>query len=211
MTPSRSTQSPSAIGLTSREILRLGGLSPLGLGLSALLAGQSKAAPGSRSRPKAKSCLLVFMEGGPSHIDLWDMKPDAPAEVRGEFQSIETTLPGVRICEHLPQFAKHMHRLALVRSMTHSITDHNAGTYYSLTGQYPVDGSKLVVADSPKNFPPFGAVLAKLRPSGGPLPDFVHVAEVMSNNSVDIAGQSAGFLGAKYDPFVIRCSDRIRC
>src|SRR5690242_9320620 len=95
-----------------------------------------------------------------------------------------------------------MHRLALVRSMRHSITDHNAGTYLSLTGHSPLDGGKLIVANSPRNFPPYGAVLAKLRPSSGKLPDFVHVPEYQSNNGVDIAGQSAGFLGAGFDPLI---------
>ena len=88
-----------------------------------------------------------------------------------------------------------MHHLALVRSVTHTIGDHNAGTYYALTGRYPVEGGKLVLADGPNNFPPYGAVLAKLRPGGTALPDFVHVPEFMSNLGVDIPGQSAGFLG----------------
>lgn len=187
---------------TRREWLRVGGLAPLGLSLASLLAGEAQAQGHTRKRRPARSCLLVFMEGGPSHIDLWDMKPDAPAEVRGEFQPIATSVPGLHVCEHLPLLAKQMHHVALVRSLTHSINDHNAGAYYTLTGRSPVDGSRLIIADSPKNFPPYGAVLAKLRPTGGALPDFVHVPEIMSNNSVDIAGQSAGFLGASFDPLV---------
>lgn len=193
----------SASVLTRREMLRVGGLAPLGLGLSQFLAAQSAAAPTrSTRRRRAKSCLLIFLEGGPSHLDLWDMKPDAPAEVRGIFQSIATTAPGIRVCEHLPLLSQQMHRLALVRSVHHGITDHNAGSYYALTGRHPVDGSRLIVSDGPKNFPPYGAVLAMLRPSGRPLPDFVHIPEIMSNNNFDIPGESAGFLGAAYDPFV---------
>jgi hypothetical protein len=130
------------------------------------------------------------------------MKPLAPAEVRGEFRPIRTTVPGIQVCEHLPLFSQHMHRLALVRSMTHSITDHNAGTYYHLTGRSPVDGNRLIVANSPSNFPPYGAVLAKLRPTGRALPDFVHIPECQNNNNADIAGQSAGFFGAAFDPLV---------
>ncbi len=189
-------------GITRREVLRLGGLAPVGLALPELLAREARAADRPAPKTSAKSCLLVFMEGGPSHLDLWDLKPSAPAEVRGEFRPIATTVPGLHVCEHLPLLARQMHRLALVRSMTHGITDHNAGTYYSLTGRHPVDGSRLIVADAAKNFPPYGAVLAKLRPGGGPLPDFVHIPEYQSNLGVDIAGQSAGFLGAAYDPFV---------
>jgi len=142
------------------------------------------------------------MEGGPSHIDMWDMKPDAPVEVRGELRPITTTVPGLQVCELLPLLSRQMHHLALVRSVHHSITDHNAGTYYMLTGRYPLDGSRLIVANAPKNFPPFGAVLAKLRPTGQALPDFVHIPEYQSNNGVDIAGQSSGFLGAAYDPLI---------
>src|SRR3954451_5165597 len=177
-----------------REWLTLGALAPLGLALPRLLAATAR-------RP-ARSCLLIFMEGGPSHIDLWDMKPDAPAEVRGEFKPISTRLSGLQVCDHLPLFAKQAHRLTFVRSMRHDVTDHNAGTYYHLTGRYPKDGGKLIVANSPKNFPPYGAVLAKLRPSGGKLPDFVHVPEYQSNNGHDIGGQSSGFFGAAFDPFV---------
>jgi hypothetical protein len=192
-------------GITRRELLRLGGLALTGLSLPELLARETQAAA-QASRPKgrarAKSCIVFFLEGGPSHIDLWDMKPQAPAEVRGEFKPIATTVPGLQVCEHLPMLSKQMHRLALVRSVTHSITDHNAGTYYSLTGRYPVDGSRLITADSPKNFPPYGAVLAKLRPSGRALPDFVHLPEYMSNLGVDIAGQGAGFLGGAFEPLV---------
>jgi hypothetical protein len=183
-------------GVTRREWLYLGGLAASGLTLPRLLAA------GRPAKARAKSCLLIFMEGGPSHIDLWDMKPDAPAEVRGEFKPVRTTVPGVHVCEHLPRFARQMHHVAQVRSMRHSVTDHNAGTYYSLTGRYPFEGARMIVGNSPTNFPPFGAVLAKLRPTGGPLPDFVHIPEYQSNNGHDIAGQSAGFLGAAFDPFV---------
>ncbi len=190
--------SPLRPGLSRREVLGLGALAPVGLSLPRLLAGEAVAA----GRSKAKSCLVLFLEGGASHIDLWDMKPHAPAEVRGEFKPISTTVPGLNVCDQLPMLARQMHHLSLVRSATHGITDHNAGTYYHLTGRSPVDGSKLIVADGPTNFPPYGAVLAKLQPSGKPLPDFVHLPEFQSNLGVDIAGQSAGFLGAAYDPLV---------
>ena len=195
---------PCREGFHRREMLRLGGLSLVGLTLPALLAREARASHPRRTtvRGRAKSCVLVFMEGGPSHIDLWDMKPQAPAEIRGEFRPIATSVPGLQICEHLPRLARQMHHLALVRSVTHGITDHNAGTYYTLTGRYPVDGSRLIVADRPANFPPFGAVCAKLRPTSQALPAFVHLPELMSNNGVNIAGQSAGFLGAAFDPFV---------
>src|SRR6187549_1980116 len=117
------------IGIRGNRARLCGGLAPAGLMLPGLLANEANA-PAARAR--AKSCLIVFLEGGPSHIDLWDMKPDAPAEVRGEFKPVRTRVPGLHVCDHLPRLAKQMHHVALVRSMRHSITDHNAGTYYSL-------------------------------------------------------------------------------
>ena len=92
--------------------------------------------------------------------------------------------------------ARQAHHLALVRSVHHAIGDHNAGAYYALTGRYPVDGGRLIAGRGPTNFPPFGAVLAKLRPTGRPLPDFVHLPDWMRNNGVVLPGQEAGFLGA---------------
>lgn len=200
MLPLTGASAPSTLPLHRRELLRVGGLSLVGLGLPQLLAREARAP--LASRPRARSCLVIFMEGGPSHIDLFDLKPAAPAEVRGEFAPIATSATGVTICDQLPLLARQMHHLAQVRSVTHGITDHNAGTYYSLTGRYPLDGSRLIVKDGPRNFPPYGAVLAKLRPTGQALPDFVHIPELMSNLNVDIAGQSAGFLGANFDPLV---------
>lgn len=187
---------------TRRELLRLGGLAGVGLSLPRMLESEAQAKSKVSSKARAKSCVVIFMEGGPSHIDLFDMKPAAPPEVRGEFQPIATSAAGVTVCDQLPLLAKHFHRICQVRSVTHGITDHNAGTYQALTGRYPVDGSKLIVADLPANFPPYGAVLAKLRPSGRALPDFVHIPELMSNNNVNIAGQGSGFLGARYAPLV---------
>lgn len=181
--------------LTRRQMLQCGTLGPLGISAIPL-----SAAPAARRT--AKRCLLVFMDGGPSHIDLWDVKPKAPLNIRGEFQTIQTTHPELPFSELLPGLARHAHRFAVVRSVTHAINDHNAGSYYALTGRYPVESGQLVVMERPENFPPFGAVLSHLRPRGGPLPDFLHVAEKQFNNGSDLPGQSAGFLGASFEPFV---------
>jgi hypothetical protein len=193
--PSRLCSGPSR-----REFLRVGGLTAAGLGLPVLLNPRAHA--GGSTKPRAKSCLLIFMEGGPSHLELWDLKPEAPVEVRGEFKPIRSSVPGVTVGELLPLLSKEMHQFAQVRSVRHAVNDHNAGAYYMLTGKSPVEGGQLVVADSPRNFPPFGAVAARERPVAKPLPAFVHLPEFQWNNGVDIAGQSAGFLGARYDPFV---------
>jgi hypothetical protein len=127
------------------------------------------------------------------------MKPDAPAEYRGEFQPIASSLPGTPVSEHLPCLARQIHRVALIRSVHHSVVDHNAGAYYALTGRSPLKGSGLIVNDQPDNFPPFGSVLSRLRPIDRALPPFVQIPDVMSNNGYDLPGQRAGFLGGAWD------------
>ena len=183
-------------GPSRREFLRVGGLSVGGLALPALLAAERK--PTGR----AKSCLLIFMDGGPSHLEMWDLKPNAPVEIRGEFGPIKSSVPGITVGELLPQTAPLMHHFAQVRSVHHGVNDHNAGSYYMLTGRSPADGSKLVQTDSATTFPPFGAVTAKLKPAAKPIPPYVLLPEYQWNNGVDIGGQKGGFLGAACDPFV---------
>ena len=111
---------PTLTRLTRRGALQVGSLGAVGLGLPGLLASEELAA---RTSPAARSCILFYMEGGPSHIDLWDMKPEAPAEVRGKFRPIATSLPGITFCEHLDLWAPWMNRLAMIRSVTHDIND----------------------------------------------------------------------------------------
>jgi uncharacterized protein DUF1501 len=183
-------------GPSRREFLRVGGLAVGALSLPRLLAST----PSVKAR--AKSCLLIFMDGGPSHLELWDLKPDAPAEVRGEFGPIRSSVPGITVGELLPLTARRMHHLAQVRSVHHGINDHNAGSYYMLAGRSPVDGSNLIQTDSAKTFPPIGPVVAKQRPAERPVPPYVLLPEFQWNNGVDIGGQKAGFLGAGFDPFV---------
>ena len=182
-------------------MLKVGTLAWAGLSLPSLLAAKSLAANAVANRKTAKSCILLFLEGGPSHLDLWDMKPRASAEIRGEFQPIATSVPGVQVCEHLPLLSRQMHHFAQVRSVHHKVVDHNAGAYYMLTGRSPLKGSRLIVSDEAENFPPFGAVLAKLRPLHT-LPPFVHLPDVMSNNGFDLPGQRAGLLGPAFDPLL---------
>ncbi|HET6882211.1 MAG TPA: DUF1501 domain-containing protein [Pirellulales bacterium] len=184
---------------TRRQMLCWGSLATVGLSVADLLRAGASAAV---ARPAAKSCILLFLEGGPAHQDLWDMKPTAPAEVRGEFQPIDTSAAGIQVCEHLPLLARQMHHMTLVRSVHHTVVDHNAGAYYALTGRSPVKGGQLIVQDEIDNFPPFGSVVSRLRPIERRLPPFVHVPEIMSNNGYDLPGQRAGFFGAAYDPFV---------
>src|SRR3954453_17086201 len=162
-------------GRTRREFLRVGGAGLIGLTLPDLLRAAT-------ARSKAKSLILFALEGGPAHQDLWDMKPDAPEGVRGEFRPIATTVPGLSFCEHLPMLATQAHHLCLVRSVHHAIAAHNAGAYCALTGRAPIASGRLITSPSRDDFPPFGSVLAKLRPTGQALPDFVHMPDWMSNN-----------------------------
>src|SRR6266446_3573561 len=120
--------------LSRRSWLRIGGLGWLGLSLPSLLRGESA----SNAKPVAKSIILFLLHGGPSQLDIWDMKPAVPPEIRGEFKPISTSVPGMHFTEHLPRLAKCAHRFTIVRSMTHSSLFHNSATYYVTTGQAPL-------------------------------------------------------------------------
>ena len=196
--------------LSRRRLIQLGvpGMLVPSVGLSSFpteLFARSKSEP---NKP-IESCILVMYYGGPSHIDTWDMKPDAPAEIRGEFKPISTNTPGRFVCEHLPLTARIVDRLSVIRSMHHPMTNHNSAMYESLIGRLPVGGDVDVLgANRITDFPNHGAVLSYLatqgeivRKRGNPLIN-VALPHVM-HNVVDLAGQNAGFLGAKYDPFQV--------
>ncbi|MBX7074926.1 MAG: DUF1501 domain-containing protein [Pirellulales bacterium] len=187
-----------------RELLRAGGASLLGLSLADLLRGRAVAndsvAGGSFGR--AKRCILLFMWGGPAQQDTWDLKPLAPAEVRGEFQPIATRTPGIEICEHFPRLAQRSDHLAIIRSMTHNNVDHLRATHFLLTGQPPPVGG-----DFAHDWPSMGAVLARLGRGRDPLPPFVSMRPKLPNDVPRFVeeshGQFAGWLGAAYDPLSI--------
>jgi uncharacterized protein (DUF1501 family) len=181
-----------------REFLRAGALSLFGLGLPHLLAGRAGAVS---SRRRARACILLFMWGGPAQQDTWDPKPDAPAEFRGEFRPIQTTLPGLRICEHLPRLARRAHRLALIRSMTHEDVDHTSATHLLLTGRPNPRGQ---LGD---DWPNYGAVLAMLQRGHGILPANVSMMPIVENGAPRFVeqshGQGAGWLGPIFNPMRI--------
>ena len=145
-----------------REWLRIGTLG--GLGLSALPAPAATRRPASPGAGKAKSVLVVFASGGQSQIDTWDPKPDAPAEMRGAFRPVATSVPGTRFCEHLPRLARLAHKFTVVRSMAHDDLDHGSACYLSLTGQFhPRKSSN--PPPRPTDYPTLGAIVRRLRPT----------------------------------------------
>src|SRR5437016_5619688 len=194
-------------GATRREALRVGGLGALGLSWAGLL--RTRAAAGAAGRGdgfgRAKSCILVFNYGGPSHLDTWDLKPDAPAEVRGEFKPIPTRAPGVAVSEHLPRLARLAHRYAVVRSVTHRDNDHAIGAYLALTGHHHPRNDVLGIEPpaSPQDMPSLGSVVSRLRPAERPVFSYVTLGELRHLGNHDSMGQNAGCLGRVYDPFTI--------
>jgi hypothetical protein len=191
--------------LHRRDALRAGSLGLFGLGLSDLLRARmalsAEAAPPA-SFGRAKSCILLFMWGGPAHQDTWDLKPEAPVEIRGEFKPIATKVPGIQICEHFGRMAERTDKLAIVRSMTHTDVDHLTSTHFLLTGQPPPRA-----ADLRSDWPHVGAVLSRLGRGRDPLPPFVSLRPKLDNDVPRFVeqchGQGAGWLGQAFDPLSI--------
>jgi hypothetical protein len=190
-----------------REFLRAGSLGLFGIDLLPWLAARNLDAAGASTigtpAARAKSCILLFMWGGPAHQDTWDLKPEAPSDFRGEFSPISTNIPGIQICEHLPRVARHADRLAIIRSMTHDDVDHTHATHHLLTGRGVARRGQPLAED----WPSYGAVLAKLGRGSGPLPRFVSMMPEVPNGSPRFVeeshGQGAGWLGPRYDPLRI--------
>jgi len=179
-----------------RSLLKIGALSLLGA--QALPVG---AAPASRRRARAKSVIFLHQFGGPSHVDTFDMQPNTPAEIRGEYQPIPTSAPGIMICDRLPRSAGIMDKVTLIRSVQHEMKNHNSAGYYSLTGKSPpTDDQRL--RDSRELFPAFGSIVDRFAPGPEGTPTFVSYPHVISDGSIT-PGQHASFLGQAHDPFFI--------
>lgn len=194
-------------GITRREWLRVGTIVPLGLSLPQLIAARASAAKrdSDRSFGQARHCILCFLFGAPAHQDIWDLKPEAPADVRGEFKPIATSVPGIFVGEHVPLTAQQAHRLAIVRSVAHPDNTHTVAMHYMLTGHRHIQPATNP-QNQPTDFPTFGAVMQYLRPSQRPLPSSVSLnapANQVSANNHIFPGFFAGMLGAKYDPFFV--------
>lgn len=186
-----------------RSWLQSTGLSILASGLASLLGARAQAATRAA---RVKSCLVLFQAGGVSQTDTFDMKPDRPDIVRGEFQPIDSNVPGMLVCEHLPRMAKQMDKVCVVRTMHHRMLCHNPAIYSALSGR-EVGESKAVsnkTFASRDDFPHLGSVVARFGPHVDGLPGFVSLPFSLRNGPAPSPGQNAGFLGAAYDPLLIR-------
>src|SRR5438132_4792139 len=189
-----------------RQILELGGLTSLGLLLPDLLRAQARIATSANGTfGRAKSVIVLYLHGGHAQQETWDPKPAGPYPERGEFGAIATSLPGTHISELLPRSARLMHKLAVIRSLSHANANHVQASLAALTGHAhpPSEESRGDFPPSPSDFPPFGAVLDRLRPPGK-LPTWVQAGPLMRRaNGTVLHGQSPGFLGSKHSPLVI--------
>ncbi|MBI4605037.1 MAG: DUF1501 domain-containing protein [Planctomycetes bacterium] len=188
--------------LSRREVLRAGAVGLMGLSLRRLLAA-GEASRASGLEPRADSCIVIFLNGGPSHLDMWDMKPEASVEVRGEFKPIPTSAPGVQLCEHLPRLARQMHRAALVRSMRHGVNNaHALAVYTALTGHDRGDAN-VAVGASAEDHPALGSTLTLLRPPEKTAFPYVALPYKTQEGAggPPQPGFYAGIIGQGYDPF----------
>ncbi len=194
--------------LSRRQVLQAGSLSALGLGWGDLQSRLAVAHEHELSLPKkpAKACIFLFMWGGPSQLETLDMKPDAPAEVRGEFKPISTAVPGIQICEHFTQLASMTNKLAIIRSLTHDDPAHLSSGHATLTGQLaPVLKSD---ADPPsaRDSPHLGSLISKMRPNSNGLPSFVAMPWKAFHPAApggEAPGQHGGWLGSAYDGMLL--------
>lgn len=188
-----------------RDLLHVGGLSVLGLTLPDLFrlrAHTAAAAPAARN--KGNSCIFLFLFGGPSHIDLWDMKPLAPAEIRGEFQPVATCVPGIDVCEHLPRFAQTMDKLCLLRSMTHRMNVHGPACSEIFSGR-EYFGPPITDERRPEDWPSLSALTMRFGRSPLGLPASVVLPWYLQfpGQSMRIAGQTGGRMGEQYNAMLL--------
>jgi len=191
------TPQPKNGVLDRRDWLRVGALGSLGLSLPNLLRADS-----SGRAARAKSCIFIFTWGGPPQHETFDMKPNAPEDIRGEFRPIPTTVPGLQICEHLPRLASMANRFSIVRSVTHRMSQHNPAAYYALTGHAP--GRDVVQFPATRqDWPALGSMMARLRPVTQAVPAYVLLPIFSNDVGIPTPGQHSGWLSVAHDPFII--------
>ena len=173
-----------------------------GVSLPNFLQMQSATADSHSIPAKAKSCIIIYLWGGISHLESFDLKPNAPAEVRGEFSPISTVVPGIQIGEHLPLLARHTDKLAIVRSIHHDDAAHGRGMYWNLTGHKPPRVGNIPPLRD--DWPSIAAVISKLRAAPPGVPPAVRLPYPLVDNGTLQAGEYGGWLGVKYDPIIMR-------
>jgi hypothetical protein len=201
------------VGISRRELLRVGGSAFLGLTLAELLQLRSAQAeePAYAGGPgfgKAKSIIMLYLQGGPSHIDLWDPKEGVPDNVKSAFKTIPTKVPGIEFTENLPKLAEVTDKFTLIRSMSYTpvgLFNHTAAIYQMHTGYTAdkVSPSGQLEPPSPKDFPTFGAQVIRLKPPTVPMLPFVMMPRPLQESNVVNKGGTAGFLGRAYDPYYL--------
>jgi hypothetical protein len=202
------------VGVLRREFLQVGFSGLLGLSLPGFLGLRSRAAVAGRAgsrrdpeapttSPRAQSLILVFLTGGLSHLDSFDMKPEAPEGIRGEFRPIETAVPGIPYCEHLPRLAARADKLAVVRSLAHAYTNHLNATHEVLTG-HPQPGAFFDKVASRDDYPCYASAVDAIRPRRDGIPSGVLLPTFLMEGPLIWPGQHAGFLGPRNDPWQVR-------
>lgn len=191
------------VGLSRRNMLQVGAIGALNLSLPQLLTAGERSSPQGGS-PKADSCILVFLNGGPSHLDMWDMKPELPQEMRSQFQPIATSTPGVQVCEHLPKLAKIMSRCALVRSVNHDQVAHAPAVYTALTGAKSMVRTGLLGA-KPTDHPSIGSAVGSFRPPNSQVMPYVLMPYLTQEGAggPPQPGFMGGWFGKAHDPFLV--------
>ena len=185
--------------LSRRHALRVGGLGLLGFMLPKLLRAEQIA--GAKLKARAKSVIFLFQWGGPSHIDMFDMKPDAPEGIRGPHKAMRSNADGIQVSEHLPKTGAVMDKVTLIRSMHHTMKNHNSAGYYALSGHAPPSDDQRL-RDSLDLFPGYASVVDRLAPGRGEMPTAVSYPHVISDGSIT-PGQHASFLGKTHDPLLV--------
>ncbi len=199
-------------GWSRREFLRVGGAGMLGISLADILRLQANASSvpdAARTKSgwgRARSVIFIFLQGGPSHIDIWDPKPDAPSNVRGEFKQIKSNVPGIWLSEVMPKLARQIDKATLIRSVSYTpagLFNHTAAHYQMMTGYTPdrVSPSGQLEPPAPNDFPHAGCQIARLKPPEVPMLPFVMLPRPTQESNVIGKGSTAGFLGAAYDPY----------
>ena len=178
-----------------RQALKVGGAGLLGLNMPGILRASERP---DVIKPRAKRVIFLFQWGGPSPIDMFDMKPDAPDDIRSPYKPIQSSVPGLQVCEHLPKMAKMMEKVTLIRSVHHKMKHHNSAGYYALSGHEPPSDDQRL-RDLPELYPAYGSVVDRLAPSRGAIPTFVSYPYTLRDGSIT-PGQHASFLGKAHDP-----------